>query len=170
MSQGVTISSLTFRLPEDVANRLRNVAEARGLSVNKLITEICVQALAAYDTGTRFKAMASGADIPRRWPCWIGWMRKIRLFGNVSVNFRKTRTWNVQKQISINANQLAVVIDSQLCHLWITSFKVSSSLDSAVGFSAAFGHKKRRAAAFCNSPFLLLYVAEREGFEPSIQV
>ena len=57
------MSTLTLRLPEDVANRLRNVAEARGLSVNKLITEISVQALAAYDTETRFKALASGADI-----------------------------------------------------------------------------------------------------------
>lgn len=63
MPQGVIMSTLTLRLPEDVANRLRNVAEARGLSVNKLITEISVQALAAYDTETRFKALASGADI-----------------------------------------------------------------------------------------------------------
>ena len=58
------MSTLTLRLPEDVANRLRNVAQSRGLSVNKLITEISVQALAAYDTETRFKALASGADIP----------------------------------------------------------------------------------------------------------
>ncbi len=58
------MSTLTLRLTEDVANRLRNVAEVCGLSVNKLITEISVQDLAAYDTGTRFKAMASGADIP----------------------------------------------------------------------------------------------------------
>lgn len=64
MPQGVIMSTLTLRLPEDVANRLRNVAESRGLSVNKLITEISVQALAAYDTETRFKALASGADIP----------------------------------------------------------------------------------------------------------
>ena len=58
------MSTLTLRLPDDVANRLKSVAEARGVSVNKLITEISVQALAAYDTENRFKAMAAKADIP----------------------------------------------------------------------------------------------------------
>lgn len=58
------MSALTLRLPDDVANRLKSVAEARGVSVNKLITEISIQALAAYDTETRFKAMAAKADIP----------------------------------------------------------------------------------------------------------
>lgn len=58
------MSTLTLRLPEDLAMRLKNVAEARGVSVNKLITEISVQALAAYDTETRFKAMAAQAQIP----------------------------------------------------------------------------------------------------------
>jgi predicted transcriptional regulator len=58
------MSTLTLRLPEDLANRLKHVAEARGVSVNKLITEISVQALAAYDTEIRFKAMAARAHIP----------------------------------------------------------------------------------------------------------
>jgi predicted transcriptional regulator len=55
---------MTIRLPEDIAQRLKTAAEARKISVNKLITEISVQALAAYDTETRFKAMAARADIP----------------------------------------------------------------------------------------------------------
>ncbi|MDR2893293.1 MAG: BrnA antitoxin family protein [Deltaproteobacteria bacterium] len=58
------MSTLTLRLPDDLANRLKNTAELRGVSVNKLITEISVQALAAYDTETRFKAMAAEANIP----------------------------------------------------------------------------------------------------------
>jgi predicted transcriptional regulator len=58
------MSTMTLRLPEDIANRLKNVAETRGVSVNKLLTEISVQALAAYDTEIRFKAMAVEADIP----------------------------------------------------------------------------------------------------------
>jgi predicted transcriptional regulator len=58
------MSILTLRLPEDVADRLKNIAEARGLSVNKFITEISVQALAAYDTETRFRAMTAEADVP----------------------------------------------------------------------------------------------------------
>ena len=64
LPQGVTMSTVTLRLPEDVANRLKNVAEARGVSVNKLITEISIQALAAYDTENRFKVMTAEADIP----------------------------------------------------------------------------------------------------------
>jgi len=58
------MSTLTLRLPEDVAKRLKNAAESRGVSVNKLITEISVQALAAYDAETRFKTMAAEADVP----------------------------------------------------------------------------------------------------------
>jgi plasmid stability protein len=58
------MSTLTLRLPDDVSDRLKNVAAARGVSVNKLITEISVQALAAYDTETRFRIMAAEADTP----------------------------------------------------------------------------------------------------------
>ena len=58
------MSAVTLRLPEDVASRIKNVAKARGVSVNKLITEISIQALAAYDTETRFKAVAVEANIP----------------------------------------------------------------------------------------------------------
>ena len=58
------MSTTTLRLPEDIANRLKSVAQTRGISVNKFLTEISVQALAAYDTETRFKAMVAGANIP----------------------------------------------------------------------------------------------------------
>ena len=64
LPEGAAVNTVTLRLPEDVANRLKNVAASRGVSVNKLITEISVQALAAYDTETRFKAMAMEANIP----------------------------------------------------------------------------------------------------------
>ena len=62
--EGVAMNTLTLRVPEDLAMRLKSAAEARGVSVNKLITEISVQALAAYDTESRFKAMAVKANIP----------------------------------------------------------------------------------------------------------
>ena len=57
------MSTVTLRLPEDLTMRLKNVAEARGVSMNKFITEISVQALAAYDTEIRFKAAAAQAHI-----------------------------------------------------------------------------------------------------------
>lgn len=58
------MNTLTIRLPDDLANRLKSTAHARGISVNKLITEISVQALTALDAETRFKTMAASADIP----------------------------------------------------------------------------------------------------------
>ena len=58
------MSTLTIRLPEDLSVRLKNVAEAKGISLNKFITEISLQALAVYDAETRFKTMAAQADIP----------------------------------------------------------------------------------------------------------
>ncbi|MDR1826867.1 MAG: toxin-antitoxin system HicB family antitoxin [Methylobacteriaceae bacterium] len=58
------MSTLTLRLPEDVARRLKNAAAARGISVNKYITELTVQALAVHDAETRFRTAAQSADIP----------------------------------------------------------------------------------------------------------
>ena len=39
------------------------MAETRQVSVNKLITEMSVQTLAAYDAEIRFKAMAAEANV-----------------------------------------------------------------------------------------------------------
>ena len=58
------MNTLTIRMPDDLANRLKSTAQARGISVNKLITEISVQALTALDAETRFKTMVASADIP----------------------------------------------------------------------------------------------------------
>ncbi|AUT01926.1 toxin-antitoxin system HicB family antitoxin [Aliinostoc sp. HNIBRCY26] len=53
------MSTLTIRLPEDKHNRLKELAQAKGISVNKLIEELSTIALAEYDAYTRFKAMAA---------------------------------------------------------------------------------------------------------------
>jgi len=58
------MSVLTLRLPEDMANRLKSVAESRGMSVNRLLTEISIQAISTYDAETRFKTMAAEGNIP----------------------------------------------------------------------------------------------------------
>lgn len=58
------MNTLTIRLPDDLANRLKGTAKARGISVNKLMTEISVQALTAYDAETHFRTMAGKADVP----------------------------------------------------------------------------------------------------------
>ena len=56
------MSTLTIRLPDPTASRLKQVAHSRGLSMNKLIEEMSTQAIAAFDAETRFRALAAQAD------------------------------------------------------------------------------------------------------------
>ena len=53
------MATLTIRLPDEKHNRLKQLAQAKGISVNKLIEELSTIALAEFDTNTRFKAMAA---------------------------------------------------------------------------------------------------------------
>jgi predicted DNA-binding protein len=55
----------TIRLPSGQKRRLRALAKSRGLSVNKLIEEMSAQAIAVWDTETRFRAMAAKGDVKR---------------------------------------------------------------------------------------------------------
>ncbi|MDB9306155.1 MULTISPECIES: toxin-antitoxin system HicB family antitoxin [Cyanophyceae] len=50
---------LTIRLPEDKHNKLKELAQAKGISINKLIEELSTIALAEFDANTMFKAMAA---------------------------------------------------------------------------------------------------------------
>ena len=50
------MSTLTIRLPDSTADRLKSLARRRGLSVNKLMEELSAQALAIHDTENRFRA------------------------------------------------------------------------------------------------------------------
>jgi predicted transcriptional regulator len=50
---------LTIRLPDDKHRRLKQLAEARGISMNKLIEELSMIALAEFDTYNRFQLMAA---------------------------------------------------------------------------------------------------------------
>ncbi|PMB11388.1 toxin-antitoxin system HicB family antitoxin [Fischerella thermalis CCMEE 5282] len=56
------MATLTIRLPDDKHNRLKELAQAKGISVNKLIEELSTIALAEFDAYTRFKAMAVTGD------------------------------------------------------------------------------------------------------------
>ena len=56
------MTTLTIRLPDDTAERLKMLARSRGLSMNKLIEEMSAQAIASFDAETRFKATAARAD------------------------------------------------------------------------------------------------------------
>lgn len=57
------MSTLTIRLPEDTAERLKSLARSRGLSMNKLIEQLSAHALSAWDTENHFRAVAATGDI-----------------------------------------------------------------------------------------------------------
>lgn len=54
--------TLNVRLPDETAVRLQELARRRGMRVNKLFEEMSVQAIAAFDAETRYRAMASRDD------------------------------------------------------------------------------------------------------------
>lgn len=57
------MSTLTIRLPDDAAARLKSLARARGMSVNKLVERMTYEAIASFDTESRFRALAAAADV-----------------------------------------------------------------------------------------------------------
>jgi len=65
MTGGMEMSTLTIRLPDDTAQRLKSLAQRRGLSMNKLMEQLSAQALAAWDTENHFRAMAATGDVQK---------------------------------------------------------------------------------------------------------
>ncbi len=59
------MSTLTVRLPDDKHERLKSMAQHRKISVNKLIEELSTQALAEFDSETRFRALAATGNIKK---------------------------------------------------------------------------------------------------------
>jgi predicted transcriptional regulator len=56
------MSTVTLRIPDDTCRRLTQLAAARGMSLNRLMEELGVAALAAHDAETRFHAAAARGD------------------------------------------------------------------------------------------------------------
>lgn len=57
------MSTLTIRLPDDTAQRLKSLAQSRGLSMNKLVEQLSAHALSAWDTENHFRAMTATGDV-----------------------------------------------------------------------------------------------------------
>jgi predicted transcriptional regulator len=53
------MATLTIRLSDEKHERLRQLAERRKISMNKLIEELSTIALADFDAETRFRARAA---------------------------------------------------------------------------------------------------------------
>ena len=59
------MSTLTIRLPDDKHERLKALARANSISVNKLIDELATVALANYDARVRFETRSARGDPAR---------------------------------------------------------------------------------------------------------
>lgn len=59
------MTTLTIRLPEDKHERLKALAQARKISVNKLMDELATVALANHDAFLRFQALAARGNTKR---------------------------------------------------------------------------------------------------------
>jgi len=58
------MSTLTIRMPDATHARLRDLARARGVSINKLIEEIATATLSAHDAEGRFRLLARRGQRP----------------------------------------------------------------------------------------------------------
>jgi predicted transcriptional regulator len=56
------MATLTIRLPDDKHYRLKQLAETRGISINKLMEELSTIAITEFDTYNRFQLMALEGD------------------------------------------------------------------------------------------------------------
>jgi hypothetical protein len=56
------MATMTIRLPDDKHERLKHLAEQRGLSLNKLFEEWSTVAITQFDAETRFRLLAAKGD------------------------------------------------------------------------------------------------------------
>jgi hypothetical protein len=59
------MATMTIRLPDNKHERLKLLAEQRGLSLNKLFEEWSTMALSEFDAESRFRLLAAKGD-PKR--------------------------------------------------------------------------------------------------------
>lgn len=59
------MSVLTLRIPDEKHERLRRLAESRGVSMNRLVDEWATVALAQFDAETRFRTLAARGSAVR---------------------------------------------------------------------------------------------------------
>jgi predicted DNA-binding ribbon-helix-helix protein len=57
------MATLTIRLSDEKHLRLKDLAESKGISVNKLIEELSTMALVEFDTQTRFKLLSARGNL-----------------------------------------------------------------------------------------------------------
>jgi predicted transcriptional regulator len=59
------MTTLTIRIPDDTADRLRQLAKHRDISLNKLMEEFSTMSLAEFDAKTRLRLRAAKGSSKR---------------------------------------------------------------------------------------------------------
>ena len=59
------MATITIRMPDDRAERLKQLAAHRGISVNKLIEEWTIMGITEFDAESRFRARAARGSADR---------------------------------------------------------------------------------------------------------
>lgn len=59
------MSVMSIRLPDDQHERLKTLAQTRGVSLNKLFEEFATKALTEFDVEARFRARTARGDPAR---------------------------------------------------------------------------------------------------------
>ena len=72
---------MTIRLPDEKHERLKHLAEQRGLSLNKLIEEWSTVALTEFDAETRFRLIAAKGNAKKA----------LQVLDKLDAAFRKSR-------------------------------------------------------------------------------
>lgn len=75
------MATMTIRIPDDKHERLKRLAEQRGLSLNKLIEEWSTVALTEFDAETRFRLLGAKGDT----------RKALRVLDKLDDAFRKRR-------------------------------------------------------------------------------
>jgi predicted DNA-binding protein len=75
------MATMTIRLPDEKHERLKHLAEQRGLSLNKLIEEWSTVALTEFDAETRFRLIAAKGNAKKA----------LQVLDKLDAAFRKSR-------------------------------------------------------------------------------
>ena len=59
------MATLTIRMPDPYRDRLAAMAAQRGISLNKLMEELSIRALAEHDTEMRFRMRAARGNVSK---------------------------------------------------------------------------------------------------------
>jgi len=64
-SSAVNVSCIRFKIPDDKHSRLKELAQHKHLSINKLIEELSTVAITEFDNESQFYALAANGNVTK---------------------------------------------------------------------------------------------------------